>query len=182
MTEAGAAVGIPVPGVERPSCRRAAAPRPAVRRISPVHLSACTMGAGVGVAQDHRYTDGGILNPMELAPDRSVRVRFHRTHWPRPGSGCLRALLRKLELRAWVKPLPPVPQWLNDGRPVSSSDAHAQRGWLRQLERGSHRPNRQPRRSDSVHRRQHMDGGSGAPARSHNLSRRDRSRGPPAQP
>src|SRR5262249_3399277 len=44
-------------------------------------------------------------------------------------------LLRKLELRAWVKPLPSVPGWLNKGTPVSGpADARAQRAWLRQLE------------------------------------------------
>jgi hypothetical protein len=42
-------------------------------------------------------------------------------------------ILRKLELRAWVRPLPPVRGWLDNGAPVGA-DARAQRAWLRQLE------------------------------------------------
>ncbi|HUI58115.1 MAG TPA: beta-galactosidase [Bryobacteraceae bacterium] len=42
-------------------------------------------------------------------------------------------ILRKLGLRAWVRPLPPVPGWLNNGVPAGG-DARAQRVWLRQLE------------------------------------------------
>ena len=43
-------------------------------------------------------------------------------------------LLKKLELRAWVRPLPPVRGWLNEGTPVSWNDSRAQRAWLRQVE------------------------------------------------
>jgi len=42
-------------------------------------------------------------------------------------------LLRRLDLRAWVRPLPPVPQWSNNGSPTPS-DARAQRAWLKQLD------------------------------------------------
>ena len=42
-------------------------------------------------------------------------------------------ILRKLELRAWVRPLPPVRGWLDNGAPAGA-DARAQRAWLRQLE------------------------------------------------
>ena len=42
-------------------------------------------------------------------------------------------ILRKLGLRAWIRPLPPVPGWLNNGVPAGG-DARAQRAWLRQLE------------------------------------------------
>jgi hypothetical protein len=42
--------------------------------------------------------------------------------------------LRKLGLRAWVRPLPPVNGWLDNGTPAGA-DARAQRAWLRQLER-----------------------------------------------
>jgi hypothetical protein len=40
-------------------------------------------------------------------------------------------LLRRLDLRAWVRPLPPVPGWLNSGAPP---DARGQRAWLKALE------------------------------------------------
>jgi hypothetical protein len=42
-------------------------------------------------------------------------------------------MLRKLGLRAWVRPLPPVRGWLDNGLPPGA-DARAQRAWLRQLE------------------------------------------------
>jgi hypothetical protein len=42
-------------------------------------------------------------------------------------------ILRKLDLRAWVRPLPPVTGWLSNGDPAGS-DARAQRAWLRRLE------------------------------------------------
>jgi hypothetical protein len=42
--------------------------------------------------------------------------------------------LRRLDLRAWVRPLPPVPGWLNNGAPTPAPDARAQRGWLKELE------------------------------------------------
>jgi len=44
-------------------------------------------------------------------------------------------LLRRLDLHAWVRPLPPVAGWLNNGAPAGGADAHAQREWLKQLER-----------------------------------------------
>jgi hypothetical protein len=44
-------------------------------------------------------------------------------------------LLRKLDLYAWVRPLPPVPGWPNNGTPAAGpSDARAQRAWLKQLD------------------------------------------------
>jgi hypothetical protein len=43
-------------------------------------------------------------------------------------------ILRNLELRAWVRPLPPVRGWIDNGTPAGA-DARAQRAWLRQLER-----------------------------------------------
>jgi hypothetical protein len=44
-------------------------------------------------------------------------------------------LLRRLDLHAWVRPLPPVAGWLNDGVPAAGSETRAQREWLKQLER-----------------------------------------------
>ena len=44
-------------------------------------------------------------------------------------------LLRRLDLRAWVRPLPPVPGWLDSGSPAGASDARAQRAWVQQLDR-----------------------------------------------
>jgi hypothetical protein len=43
--------------------------------------------------------------------------------------------LRRLELKAWVRPLPPVPEWPNGGAPAGANgDARAQRVWLKQLD------------------------------------------------
>jgi len=44
-------------------------------------------------------------------------------------------LMRKLDLRAWVRPLPPVAEWRDGGTPVGpGSDAASRRSWLKQLE------------------------------------------------
>jgi len=43
-------------------------------------------------------------------------------------------LLRRLGLRAWIRPLPPVPNWPNRGLPAGPSDARAQRAWVQQLD------------------------------------------------
>src|SRR4051794_41561112 len=45
---------------------------------------------------------------------------------PRRDLAGLVRILRKLELRAWVRPLPPVPNW-----PSPTLDAAAQRVWLK---------------------------------------------------
>jgi len=42
-------------------------------------------------------------------------------------------ILRRLGLRGWVRPLAPIPGWLNNGAPPSAG-ASAQRAWLSQLE------------------------------------------------
>ncbi len=42
-------------------------------------------------------------------------------------------ILKRLELHAWVRPLPPVPGWLNDGVPRGAG-AEARRVWLRRLD------------------------------------------------
>ena len=42
-------------------------------------------------------------------------------------------LLRRLDMHAWLRPLPPVPGWPNSGAPAVSSPA-AQRAWLKALE------------------------------------------------
>jgi len=42
-------------------------------------------------------------------------------------------ILRKLDMQAWVRPLPPVGGWLDNGTPAGA-DARAQRAWLKQLE------------------------------------------------
>ena len=42
-------------------------------------------------------------------------------------------ILRELDLKAWVRPLPPVSGFLNNGAPAGA-DARAQRAWLRRLE------------------------------------------------
>ncbi len=44
-------------------------------------------------------------------------------------------LLRRLDLRGWVRPLPPVPGWLDNGVPTGANDARAQRAWVQQLDR-----------------------------------------------
>jgi hypothetical protein len=42
-------------------------------------------------------------------------------------------ILRKLDMRGWVRPLPPVSGWRDNGTPAGA-DARAQRAWLKQLE------------------------------------------------
>jgi len=43
-------------------------------------------------------------------------------------------ILRKLELRGWVRPLPPVAGWVNNGLPAGMPDARARAAWLKALE------------------------------------------------
>ncbi|HTT65203.1 MAG TPA: beta-galactosidase [Bryobacteraceae bacterium] len=44
-------------------------------------------------------------------------------------------LLRRLEMRAWIRPLPPVKGWLNNGYPPGvAQDRKAARQWLHELE------------------------------------------------
>jgi hypothetical protein len=44
-------------------------------------------------------------------------------------------ILRKLGLRGWVKPMPPVAGWLNNGFPAGTADTRAtQRAWWKQLD------------------------------------------------
>jgi hypothetical protein len=53
---------------------------------------------------------------------------------PRRDLAGLIHLLRKLDLRAWVRPLPPVAGWLNSGFPSGPRDPAGERAWLKQLE------------------------------------------------
>jgi hypothetical protein len=54
---------------------------------------------------------------------------------PRRDLTALIRLLRKLDLQAWVKPLPPVPRWPNNVGPSGGTlDARAQRVWLKELD------------------------------------------------
>jgi hypothetical protein len=44
-------------------------------------------------------------------------------------------LLRRLEMRAWIRPLPPVKGWLNGGYPAGvAQDRKAARPWLREID------------------------------------------------
>ncbi len=44
-------------------------------------------------------------------------------------------LLRRLEMRAWVRPLPPIKGWLNNGYPAGvPQDRKAARAWLHELD------------------------------------------------
>ena len=43
-------------------------------------------------------------------------------------------LLRKLEMRAWVRPLQTIPGLINDGLPASRTDGGGEQAWLKQLE------------------------------------------------
>ena len=60
-----------------------------------------------------------------------------RTSPRRDLAGFLR-ILRKLDLRAWVRPLPPISGWANNGWPTMAEgvkpDAAAQAAWLKQLD------------------------------------------------
>jgi hypothetical protein len=53
---------------------------------------------------------------------------------PRRDLAAFIRLLRKLDLRAWVRPLPPVAGWLNSGWPAGPRDPSAESAWLNQLE------------------------------------------------
>ncbi len=55
-----------------------------------------------------------------------------RTSPRRDLAGLIR-ILRKLDLRGWVRPLPPVEGWLNNGVPAGG-DARARTAWLKALE------------------------------------------------
>ncbi len=68
----------------------------------------------------HQLPEGGFDLTGRTSPRRDL-VGFVR-------------LLRRLGLRAWVRPLPPVAAWPNGGAPAGAADAGAQRAWLKALE------------------------------------------------
>ena len=68
----------------------------------------------------HQLPEGGFDLTGRTSPRRDL-VGFVR-------------LLRRLGLRAWVRPLPPVAGWPNGGAPAGAADAGAQRAWLKALE------------------------------------------------
>jgi hypothetical protein len=68
----------------------------------------------------HQLPQGGFDLTGRTSPRRDL-VGFVR-------------LLRRLGLRAWVRPLPPVPGWPNHGLPPGPPDAAAQHAWLKALE------------------------------------------------
>ncbi len=55
-----------------------------------------------------------------------------RTSPRRDLAGLIR-MLRRLDLRAWIRPLPPVSDWPRDGAP-EAADAAQRRAWLRELD------------------------------------------------
>ncbi len=56
-----------------------------------------------------------------------------RTSPRRDLAGFIR-ILRKLELRGWVRPLPPVAGWSNNGWPEGETDGEARRTWLKAVQ------------------------------------------------
>ncbi|MDR3704108.1 MAG: beta-galactosidase [Candidatus Sulfopaludibacter sp.] len=68
----------------------------------------------------HQLPQGGFDLTGRTSPRRDL-VGFIR-------------LLRRLGMRAWVRPLPPVAGWPNHGVPTGAADAGAQRAWLKALE------------------------------------------------
>ena len=67
-------------------------------------------------------------------PDPSAPDLTGRTSPRRDVMGLLR-LLRRLDMRAWIRPQPPVRGWLNAGYPMwAGQDRRAARVWLRELE------------------------------------------------
>ena len=69
-------------------------------------------------------------NWHQLAPDNFDFTG--RTSPRRDLSGLIRTL-RRLGLRAWIRPLAPVPGWANNGWPPAA-DPQAQKVWIKQLE------------------------------------------------
>jgi hypothetical protein len=69
-------------------------------------------------------------NWHQLAPDD---YDFTGRTSPRRDLVAFVRLLRRLNLRAWVRPLPPVAGWLDQGTPAGA-DAASRRAWLKQLE------------------------------------------------
>ena len=68
--------------------------------------------------------------PEPGAPDFTGRTS------PRRDLMALVRLLRRLEMAAWVRPLPPVRRWVGGGYPHwAGQDRRASRAWLRELER-----------------------------------------------
>ncbi|HEV3333500.1 MAG TPA: beta-galactosidase [Bryobacteraceae bacterium] len=43
-------------------------------------------------------------------------------------------ILRKLGLRGWVRPMPPIAGWLNNGWPAGAADRATQKAWLKELD------------------------------------------------
>jgi hypothetical protein len=71
-------------------------------------------------------------NWHQLAPDD---FDFSGRTSPRRDLTGFIKILRKLGLRGWVKPLPPVVGWLNNGFPAGPADTRAnERLWLKQLD------------------------------------------------
>lgn len=70
----------------------------------------------------HRMDDGSCDFTGRTSPRRDL-VSFVR-------------LLRRLELRAWIRPLPPVKGWLNSGHPAGvQPDRKSAQPWLNELEK-----------------------------------------------
>jgi len=60
---------------------------------------------------------------------------FNGSTSPRRDLTGLIRLLRRLEMRAWIRPLPPVKGWINSGYPAGAAqDRKSARAWLHELE------------------------------------------------
>jgi Glycosyl hydrolases family 35 len=71
-------------------------------------------------------------NWHEIAPDEDD---FSGRTSPRRDLAGFIKILRKLGLRGWVRPMQPVPGWLNSGLPTGVADMRAaQAAWLKQLD------------------------------------------------
>jgi hypothetical protein len=71
--------------------------------------------------------------PWNWHEPRTAEFDFTGRTSPRRDLAALLRILRRLELRAWVRPMPPVGGWLNNGWPAGAADAQSQRAWLKEL-------------------------------------------------
>ena len=109
-----------------PASRTAAQNVHAVEFLLP--LSAPALERRVGLAADHRHPHRRGFHSLELARAEPRQVRFHRRDQPRRVCGLIR-VLRRLGMRAWIRPVAPGKGWSGGGVPAwAARDRRASAG------------------------------------------------------